>query len=178
MQLVILGLLLGEALSLYDVRKRFTAGISLFYSASFGSIQRALTQLVESGAVTVAQVEADARGKKLYAVTAAGRERWRAEMLAPLSGGTDAETQALARIYLLGRLDSPADRTGVLELIRAHAETSLATLRTLEVQVDAAATGLTEDQHRVFGFQRATLDYGLRSHELLLRWVDELRERA
>ena len=77
MQYVILGLLLGGPLSLYDVRKRFSAGISLFYSASLGSLQRALQQLVADGSVTVADAVGDARGKKLHSVTERGRERWR-----------------------------------------------------------------------------------------------------
>lgn len=53
MQFLILGLLLDGPHSLYDVHKRFTGGISLFYAASFGSIQRALKQLEEHGRVTV-----------------------------------------------------------------------------------------------------------------------------
>lgn len=178
MQLVILGLLLDGPLSLYDVRKRFAAGISLFYSASFGSIRRALTQLVESGAVTVSDADASARGKKLYAVTASGRIRWRDEMLSPLPGGSDAETQALARIYLLGRLDSAADRRIVLDLVQAQTAAARDQLRALEAEVDAASAGVAPEHREAFAYQRATLDYGLRAHALMLAWVDELREDA
>lgn len=173
MQLVILGLLLDGPLSLYDVRKRFAAGISLFYSTSFGSIQRALTQLVEARQITLSEPDASARGKRLYTVTDAGRAHWRAEMLAPLTSGADAETQALARIYLLGRLESAADRLAALDRVQAQTEASLAQLRGLAEQVDAVDVAA---EHRdVFGFQRATLDYGLRSHVLMLEWLQELR---
>lgn len=178
MQLVILGLLLDGPLSLYDVRKRFAAGISLFYSASFGSIQRALTALVATGAVTLSEPDAGARGKRLYAVTDAGRARWRDDMLAPLPGGTDAETQALARIYLLGRMTSTADRRAVLEVVRAQVTESLDALRALEHGVDAAAEAIAEQDRDVFAYHRATLDYGLRSHALMLTWVEELRANA
>lgn len=53
MRFVILGLLLSGPLSLYDVHKHFTGSISLFYAASFGSIQRALKQAHAEGWVTV-----------------------------------------------------------------------------------------------------------------------------
>ncbi len=57
MQQVILGLLiLHGPLSLYAVQRQFQQGVSLFYSASFGSIQRALKQLAEQGLATVADV--------------------------------------------------------------------------------------------------------------------------
>lgn len=175
MQFVILGLLLDGPLSLYDVRKRFSAGISLFYSASFGSIQRALQHLVDSGSVTVAPAPDDPRGKKLHTVTAEGRARWRAWMLEPIPPGADAETTALAKVFLLGRLDSPRDRRTVLDLIHDRAGAALATLHGLAAELDDAESGLPQELRVVAGYQRATLDYGLRAHELTLRWVDELR---
>lgn len=43
---VILGLLMLWPQSLYELTKSFEAGISLFYSASTGSIKRALLSLI------------------------------------------------------------------------------------------------------------------------------------
>lgn len=45
MRFLILGTLLDGPLPLYDMRKQSAAGITLFYTASFGSIQRALGRL-------------------------------------------------------------------------------------------------------------------------------------
>jgi DNA-binding PadR family transcriptional regulator len=177
MQFVILGLLLGGPLSLYDVQKRFAAGISLFYSASSGSIQRALQNLATEGAVVVAEADDRRRGRKLYRITDAGRQGWRAWMLAPVPGGTDAETTVLAKVYLLGRLDAPADRTTVVRSIRDHIDSSRATLEKLATEVDAQATDLDDASRQVFAFQRATLDYGLRSHALMREWIDEVGEQ-
>ncbi len=180
MQFVILGLLLDGPLSLYDVHKRFRAGISLFYRASFGSIQRALQGLVDSGAVTVADEPGHARRRKLHTVTTEGRARWRAWMLEPIAAGADAETLVLAKVYLLGRLDDAADRRAVLDLVRERAAASAAELEDLSALIDASASGIPDDLRLVAGYQRATLDYGVRSHGLALRWIDELRaeERA
>lgn len=176
MQFVILGLLLSGSLSLYDLRKRFQVGISLFYSASFGSIQRALQQLVDDGSLTVADAVASARGKKLYSVTQRGRARWREWMLQPVPGGSDAEKIVLAKVYLLGRLDDRDDRAAVLAALRARVQDAAAGLRALQGEVDLAADGMAEGDRVVFEYQRATLDYGIRAHELLLAWIDELGE--
>ena len=176
MQYVILGLLLGGPLSLYDLQKRFAASISLFYSASSGSIQRALRQLVADGAVTVDDADSGRRGRKVYRIGDSGRARWREFMLAPIPAGTDAETTVLAKVFLLGRLEEGADRAAVVDGIRRHVADARATLLTLATDVDTRAAGLTEDERRLYAYQRATLDYGIRAHALLADWIDEVGE--
>lgn len=176
MQHVILGLLLGGPLSLYDLQKRFTTTISLFYSASSGSIQRALRQLVADGAVTVDDADSGRRGRKVYRIADSGRARWREWMLAAIPAGTDAETTVLAKVFLLGRLEAAADRAAVVDGIRRHVEGARETLVSLATDVDARATGLSTDERTLFAYQRATLDYGLRVHALLAEWIDEVGE--
>ena len=175
-QYVILGLLLGGPLSLYDLQKRFSAGISLFYSASSGSIQRALQHLVAAGAVVAAEADESRRGRKIHRITDAGRARWRSWMLAPLPEGTDAETTVLAKVYLLGRLEAEEDRAAVVRGIRQHTETALQGLEALASDIDARTAGLDPEGRRLFVYQRATLDYGLRTHALLRDWLDEVAE--
>lgn len=172
MPFVILGLLMSGPLSLYDVRKRFAAGISLFYSASFGALQRALRQLVTDGHATVTDDDGSARGRKLYALTPEGRRAWRDWMHAPLTSGTDAETTVLAKVFLLGRLEDAAERSDVLAALRLHVLGAADVLRDLERELDAAQP--PADLREVAAFQRATLDYGLRSHSVMLDWLDEL----
>lgn len=170
MQFVILGLLLMAPLSLYDVHKHFEQGISLFYRASFGSIQRALTQLVRDGLVTVSSVSDSRRGRKLHAITDAGRDAWRRWMLEPVTG-SDAETAVLAKVFLLGSL--PKDERGaVVATLRARVAADLAQLRAFAVALDAS--DVPEEYAAVDRYRRATLDYGIRSHELGLTWLDGL----
>lgn len=172
MQHVILGLLiLHGPLTLYGVQRLFQQGISLFYSASFGSIRRALVQLADSGLITASTAPGSARGSKPYTVTDAGREAWRTWMHEPTSGG-DAETVMLAKVFFLGLLEASEERRGVLESIRSRVEQDLAELVRVAGFVDAAEvpSGLAD----VAAYQRATLDYGIRSHRLALQWCDEL----
>jgi DNA-binding PadR family transcriptional regulator len=171
---VILGLLLTGPLSLYDLHKRFTAGISLFYSASYGSLQRSLTQLVAEGAVTVSDDPGSARRRKLHAITPSGRAQWREWMLSPLPTGADAETVLLAKVFLLGRLDTPADRRRVLAAAREQAAATLAELDGVRRELDAQAPMLPDEHREVFAYQRAVLEYGLRTARLAAAWVDEL----
>ena len=171
MQFVILGLLMIDRMSLYDLHKQFTAGPALFYSASFGSIQRALQHLVATGMVTVADAPGSSRGRKLHTVTDAGRRVWRSWMHEPI-GGSNAETALLAKVYLLGLLATDAERREVIVSLRTQVVAARDELSGLAHHLD---TLQVDDAYaQTFRYQRATLDYGLRSHELAVRWLDEL----
>lgn len=171
MQFVILGLLMIAPMSLYDLHKQFTAGPSLFYSASFGSLQRALRQLVAQGWATVTAASESARPRNLHAPTAEGIAAWKAWMREPL-GGANAETAMLAKVFLLGLLPDGEERDAAHAVLRGSVAAALEELRAVARALDAAP--VPGEYAEVFRYQRATLDYGLRSHELALAWLDEL----
>ncbi|MDV3223317.1 PadR family transcriptional regulator [Intrasporangium sp.] len=163
---VILGLLLIAPQSLYGLVKAFEAGVSLFYSASSGSIKRALDGLLAQGLIEVASVDPSARGKKVYRVTDSGREEFRSWMTGELAG-PDLETAALPRLFFLGLL-APAERAPLLRKVIARIESDLAVLLALARRLDSIE--VPEDQRDVATHQLATLDYGIASHRLALDW--------
>ncbi|MDR5699416.1 PadR family transcriptional regulator [Agromyces aerolatus] len=171
---VILGLLLITPQSLYGLIKNFEAGVALFYSASAGSIKRAIDGLLGRGLIEVASVEPGGRGKKIYRVTDAGRREFHDWMTGELTG-TDLEAAALPRLFFLGLLDEP-ERVAVLERIRQRAADDVAKLTALGSQLDAI--DVPAEFRAVFAYQRATLDYGIASGEHALAWFGELGARA
>lgn len=157
---VILGLLLLSPMTLYALNKQFEAGISLFYSASLGSIRTAVLGLLDKGLVTVADSVENGRSKKTYSITDDGRAAFEKWMLAPLDHG-DLETTALAKTFFLGLL--PVDgRRAVLEAILARTTADEEALHTTARELDAME--LPEQYREIFRFQRLTLDYGLQAH--------------
>jgi DNA-binding PadR family transcriptional regulator len=170
---VILGMLLISQQSLYDLIKTFGQTVSLFYSASAGSIKRALDGLLSRGLIEVASIDAGARGRKVYRVTGAGREEFRTWMTGELVG-TDTEAAALSRLYFLGLL-APQERGPVLERIVESYESDLARLTALDEQIDAR--NVPEGYQDVFDYQRATLDYGLAAQRFAIAWFRAQAER-
>lgn len=166
---VILGLLMLYPQSQYDLIKNFEAGASLFYSASSGSIKRALDGLLARGLIEVAAAEPGARGRKVYQVTDAGRDEFNAWMNGELTG-SDVETAALSRLYFLGLVE-PSERVTILRTIIGRIEGELARFEELERQV--ATVEIPEEFREVGIHQLATLDYGLDSHRHALQWFRE-----
>ena len=152
--------------SYYDLIRGFEARVALFYSASSGSIKRALDTLIARGSIEVASVEAGGRGRTVYRVTDAGREEFRAWMTAEPTG-PDLETAALARLYFLGLLE-PAERVPVLRRITARIEAELAGFSALDRHLDTL--DVPEEHRDLVTHQRATLDYGIAAHRFMLDW--------
>ena len=170
---VILGLLLIAPMSLYDLVKGFEAAVSLLYSASSGSIRRALETLLNAGLIEVDHVEPGARGRKVYRVTEAGRADFHAWMTGPMAG-PDAEAAVLPRLFFLGLLD-PAERAEVVGRMSARVEKDLAQFEALDERLDAEE--VPEGYADVAAFQRATLDYGVAAHRFALGWFRDLEAR-
>lgn len=165
---VVLGLLMLWPQSLYELTKNFQAGVSLFYSASTGSIKRALDRLLTDGHVQIAAAEGP-RGKKTYAITNTGRQEFHRWMLADLTG-TDYEVAVLARTYFLGLIDSSA-RPKIAANIEQRILFDLDRLEHLEAQV--STTQIPDGLEDVGKFQLATLQYGLATCRTALTWVKE-----
>ncbi|MGO0575886.1 PadR family transcriptional regulator [Ornithinimicrobium panacihumi] len=165
MAFVILGLLLLRPMSLYDLVRAFEAGVSLFYSASSGSLKRALDGLLREGHVEVEDATGG-RGRKVYHVTPAGLESFRTWMTSELTGG-GTETAALSRLFFLGLLE-PAERSTVSEHIEARIRTDLARLEELSALVDQQ--DIPDELADVARYQRQTLDYGLATTRFALDW--------
>jgi len=169
-QFLILGLLLHSPLSAYELRKQFAAGISLFYAASLGSIQRALGMLESQGWATKQVFSGPGRPKHLYAITESGRNAWHDWMLSPITE-SDAEQSGLAKVYLLGNMP-PEERAEVVRLLRRRTTADLERLTAMRIEIEASP--VPEPFRDVARLRRATLDYGIRAHELMARWIDEL----
>jgi DNA-binding PadR family transcriptional regulator len=174
---VILGLLmlLGPQ-TLYSLNKQFERGPSLFYRASFGSLQSALRGLLAAGHITVRETTEGGRNKKNHSVTDAGVAAFHAWIRSPITGG-DLEVAALSRLFLLGLVEDPAERSAILERIVAEIERELAGLEDFADSLDAQAGDIPDEYRAVFRYQRATLDYGLMSHRAGLAWFRDLADR-
>ncbi|WP_394554489.1 PadR family transcriptional regulator [Agromyces sp. MMS24-JH15] len=170
---VILGLLLllGPQ-TLYSLNKQFQQGPSLFYRASFGSLQSALKALLAAGSVDVHERVEGGRAKKAYEITDAGSVAFHAWIRSPLGG--DLETAALSRLFLLGLVEDRDERRGIVEGIVGEIGRELAELEAFARVLDEQEPTIPPAYREVFRYQRATLDYGVVAHRSALEWFTAL----
>ena len=168
---VILGLLHIARMSLYDLIKAFESGASLFYGSSAGSIKRSLDNLLADGAIRISRQEPGARGRKEYAITDIGRQRFGEWMRGEIEG--DFDSGALARLYFLGFIDA-ADRQDILIRIQDRALADLKRLNMVEREVAKTQSNIPDDLRDVAVYQKATLDYGVSTMRHTYDWFTEL----
>lgn len=170
---VILGLLMLQPQTLYDLSKQFQSGISLFYSASIGSLRPALQRLLEAGFVDVEEAVERGRNKRTYSITRAGREEHARWMREPITG-RDLEVQVLSRVFFLGLIADDGERREVLTGMIERVEADLTELEATASQLDSMT--IPAEVQDVFTYQRATLDYGILQHRTALDWLTGHRD--
>lgn len=171
MENVVLGLLIIQSLTLYELNRAFKQGISMFYSASYGSLQVAVKNLVAKGLIVFEEKVEHGRNKKVYSITAPGRKAFFQWMFAEIPANK-LEVTALSRVYFLGLIpDLAGRRQVVLEILRVI-ELVQAGLGELNAEISRIA--VPDEYRAILHYQFKTLDYGLGAHVFARQWFADL----
>ncbi|MGB3482528.1 MAG: PadR family transcriptional regulator [Mycobacterium sp.] len=155
-----LGLLAQEPASGYDLLKRFERSMANVWPATQSQLYGELNKLADDGLIEVTAV--GARGRKEYAVTAAGRGEL-LEWIARPPKNTPIRRPDVLRVFLLGEI--PADDA------RAHVEGMAAAADAmLAFYEDLRDTVPWRDTATDF-YARAALEYGIRSAAMEADWA-------
>jgi PadR family transcriptional regulator, regulatory protein AphA len=159
----VLGLLVIEPTTGYELAQRFDKSLSNAWKASHSQIYPELGRLEEEGMVEV--VGEGARGSRTWAVTPAGRAELR-RFMTETEPNRAQRNETAVRWFLVFLLD-PADRRTVLEREIAFMERHTDYLR-----------GVAERLDELPGPQpfRPTVDLGLRVDAVMRDWLREQLE--
>lgn len=162
---VILGMLAVEPQSGYDIKTKTDASTRFFWAASYGQIYPELGRLAERGLVEGSEHPQGERRRRVYSITAAGREALTGWLAG--SGQThELRDEGLLKLFFAG----VAGRDELVAAVEGKRALHVATLERLrEIEPKAAAT-------ERFG-PHAVLCYGLELHEFAIRWCDATLEQ-
>lgn len=175
MEYVILGLLMMQDCSLYDLQKFFKAGINLFYSSSYGSIQRTVQKCVDKGWVHFTELVESGRNKKVHSIDSSGVAAFMEWMQKPLLKGNKMETQALSKLYFLGLLEDRTEKCEVMENIYETVKEVLEEMEETLREILEQHQGILD--HPRYKYQIKTLEYGIHSHRAALEWFKKEKEQ-
>jgi len=168
----ILGCLTVRPMSAYDIKQFLDRTVAHFWSESYGQIYPTLRQL-ERDALIVGRQTAGERGrdKRVYRITAAGRERLRNWLKEPAEPVTPRYEHSL-KVFFGYNVDPTVSLQHVQRLRQQMAE-SLAAYRETERELERRAA---EDTTSRAVHWLAVLRGGLRYAEAVVRWCDETQE--
>lgn len=173
MEHVILGLLMLSPMTVYELNKAFEKGVSLFYSASLGSIQIALKKLLEKEYVVFNQVSEQGRVKKIYTITPSGRAafyRWMFEA----DNQNKLETQLQAKVYFLDLVDNAQDQKEIIANMITACKARLESLKTLEALENK--TPISDEMKGLTAHRKTTFEFGVSSCLFMLDWLTKLHD--
>lgn len=170
MEFVILGLLALRAMTIYDINKALEKGISLFYSASFGSINAAIGKMLTKGWVSAEEKVENGRNKKVFSLTPAGQQAFQTWL------GSEIEAEkvkdpALTRLFFMGML--PIEQR--VPLLETHLNNLRQTLDALNIVYgESVAKQVPPELQDIFDYQMLTLQYGLDFYTFNIGWYENL----
>lgn len=171
MENVVLGLLIIQSLTLYELNYVFKQGISMFYSASYGSLQIAVKNLLEKGMVTFEEKVDKGRNKKVYSITGAGKDAFYQWMLGEIPIHK-LEVTALSKVYFLGLIQNLEQRKLIVLKILNKIDTVQVELQKLNSEIQQLE--IPPAYMNILKFQLSTLDYGQKAHIFAKEWFEGL----
>ncbi|MEC0244471.1 PadR family transcriptional regulator [Paenibacillus chitinolyticus] len=161
---VILGFIYGEAMTGYELKKRFDESVAHFFGATFSGIYPALRRMEREALIEKEVVVQEGKpSKNIVRITEKGRQSFADYLKSPLSPGVQ-KSDLLVR-YFFGRYAAADQIQGWLLEERArlaHTREGLLHMR----------QGVLNDPDSD-AFRLKTLEMGIAQLEFSLRWIDE-----
>lgn len=170
MENIILGLLLLNSRTIYQLRKRINEGLDLMYSCSTGSIQAAIKKLLKSDCISFNEINENGKLKKLYSITEEGKKQFKLWINSSIDSDASKNPE-LTNIYFMGF----SEKETRIKIIENH----ILDLRNNYVYLDKICKDgenmLTEMQeNEILFYQLQTAKYGRDITLFNIDWYTQL----
>lgn len=166
---VILGLLSHEELTGYEIKKRMDTTLKYFWSASYGSIYPALTDLVNRGLATKREDTENKRNKLIYTITDNGRDYLKEWLALPVEKD-ELRYETLLKLFFgneQGTEQALSHINTFEEKIKKELPYLLATEKVLE---DCLYDGTAHKYYLL------TVEFGIKTYRTYLEWCEEAKK--
>ncbi len=166
---IILGMVLEDDLTGYDIKKLIEKSIGVFYKASFGSLYPALKRLTEKGFLTTSERPQGGRKKIFYHTTKEGQNCFFEWLSLPMDIFEGTNTH-LAKVYFFDKL-SPEIRECQLFEYEINNRNYLNKLLALEKEFNKL------ENKEAFYYKLSTLYYGICITQKTIQWCQHIRTK-
>lgn len=167
LEYIILGFLIRQETSGYELKQRIGKSISHFFDASFGSIYPALKRLEAKGQITSREIVENGKYKIIYSVLDEGRQAFREWLDRPVDF-VKTRHDHLVRIFFFDQLKKE-DAEAYMRDLKRQVEPLLRELEEIRAKADSVP-GYCEQ----YLYRCSTIDYGIRYYEFIIGWCDDL----
>lgn len=166
---VILGLISHEELTGYEIKKRMDTTLKYFWSASYGSIYPALSDLVNRGLATRREDTKNKRNKLIYTITENGRDYLKKWLSLPIEKD-ELRYETLLKLFF-GKEAGEKQALIHIEAFEKKIEEELPYLLYAETILNKS---LNEDAaHKYY---LLTVKFGIKTYRTYLEWCKESKK--
>jgi PadR family transcriptional regulator AphA len=170
----VLGLLSFKPQTGYELKANFEQSIRYLWNADQAQIYRTLAEITKEGLTVSHTVQQTERpNKKVYNITKAGEDELKQWLANPLQS-KDQHNAELVQIFFSGKLSDEEVLTN-LKKLRYNIVVGLSGLSSLETKSELFNLKNKSLRSRFFFY--STLQLGIHSAELNLKWIDEMIEK-
>lgn len=197
MDKIILGILMLQRLTVYEIRGIIKKNFQSMCSDSLGSIQAAIKKLLAAGMITCTEYVEKSVNKKRYSITDTGREEFSDWLQAP-ADLTNGKNMELGKLLFMG-LVPDEKRLPLVEEMIVNLEKELSFLLGVQSSVNEAGkvqavdywsrdpeycagihkatqnADMMENATGIGYFQLVTLQYGIDNLQFNIEWLKALR---
>jgi DNA-binding PadR family transcriptional regulator len=162
-QSIILGFLMQQSMTGYDLKKAFSMSFSFFSGLSYGSIYPALKKMEKLGLISMkVEIQDGAPNRKIYTITEAGRKAFVESLRTPLAPERH-KSAFLMKLFFFAHL-TPEERKATAVGHMNSVEQIHSLLESLRPEIEARADR----------FQLLCFEFGLRMSRDLARNLSEV----
>lgn len=191
MDIIVLGLLMMQKCTIYELRKLIENQFSLISSNSTGSIQAAIKKLLNKKMVIFNESVENGVNRKVYEITELGKEYFFSGISSPML--YKEKNMELAKFFFMGFTEEDA-RFKLLDSYIGELEKELAALETVNAAVSprepldreelkkmhekGTAVEITDDNvDEIEMFQYATLDLSIAKLKFEIQWFQDFKKK-
>lgn len=165
---LVIGMVLHEELTGYDIKKRIEQGIGHLYKVSHGQLYPALKELTAKDYLTMNEQMQGKMLKKYYMATEAGKAMFLDWLSAPFDPNTDGDNY-LVKIFLLGELPKEI-RTKRLQEYEFYTQQLLGQLQVVEKQL--STENLSDREY----FELSAFYFSYQLLQNTTHWIQYIKE--
>lgn len=167
---IILGLLILENRTIYQLKDRINKGLNLIYSSSMGSIQAAIKKLLNNDCISFEEIIENGKYKKIYFVTEKGKQVFFQWINSPIEK-QNIKNPELAKIYFMGFSDKQ-NREIIIRKYISYLKEQYSLLD--EICENSKSINIPEDKMDIFNYQLLSAFYGRDLIKFNIDWYENL----
>lgn len=167
---LILGLLMINNMTTYEIKKAIQNGMNLISSDSMGNIHASIKKLLQSNYITFKESVDNGKFKKVYSISMEGREYFESWINSPFESSHKRNPE-LKKIFFMAFSSKEARKSRIQEYIELIKVEKIK-LQQLQKYSSTVLNEIPETQQEIGFFQLETIQYGLDLMSFEISWYE------